>query len=355
MAVESILVCTNGLPIGDAVRHLPFATALRCAFPRAWIAWAGDHRWNAYTDALAPHIHQIIDEALPVGSLNRRRPTDMFGAANTMQHRHFDAILDLQRVGWRTLALAPISRRVMLAPGWGWMFSDLRPSRGKKSASSNTRHIARMHDALIDMLYDWQVAQQDTPYPRISPTDFDPQFNWYDAAEEQAAHAAVPHLGTIGIIPGSREPHRQWSLESYIALASRLLAEGHRIAFLLGPEETTWQERIEAALADACAGATHDHALTFPLAMLPSASIGATVAVASRLRAVVTADCGGMNIAALSGVPMVVLFGATDPAKSAPQTPIFEIIRGTNNEVKNIGVEQAHQALARVLDIHIGV
>ncbi len=106
----------------------------------------------------------------------------------------------------------------------------------------------------------------------------------------------------IGIAPRARHALKTWPEEQMVAFV-RLLRQRHpaaRIYLFGGPEDEESLARLAAAAGDAAR-----HTLDLPLA--------AQLALMRQMRVMVSMDSANMHLAALMGVPVVSVWGATHP------------------------------------------
>ena len=164
-----------------------------------------------------------------------------------------------------------------------------------------------------------------------------------DSEFVDAAKLALPDgPAYIGLAPGAGGKHKCWPLQSYMALACLIAAKGQAPVFLLGPDERDWQALIAAEVPQAL----------FPLADIASPLF--TIAVASRLSAAVANDSGTGHMIAAADVPLVSLFGPTDPAKFAPYVTRGAIVRAQDfggDAMDAIPVDAVLASLERLLNL----
>ena len=107
-----------------------------------------------------------------------------------------------------------------------------------------------------------------------------------------------------------------WEPERYAALADRLIAAFDADVILFGaPQESEMAARIPGAMqrrAFNLVGATQ---------------IGELPALLSSCRLFIGNDSGAMHVAGAVGVPVIGIFGPTDPEGTRPLTPQFTLIR----------------------------
>jgi lipopolysaccharide heptosyltransferase II len=153
-----------------------------------------------------------------------------------------------------------------------------------------------------------------------APLDRTPGANNHPASEHTNPPFPVPGRIKIGFIAGSENnPEKRWPLAHWRRLAETLLAEDQAIALnLFG---TATDQPITSAIADGLDPArTHDLAGRTDLA-----------AYVEKLRTcelLIANDTGGMHLANALGVPVVALFGPTNPVRTgAVFSAPFEILQ----------------------------
>ena len=137
------------------------------------------------------------------------------------------------------------------------------------------------------------------------------------AEERLVASGARPGVTRIALAPGAAYGSAKcWLPERYAALADSLIGAGDADVIIFGaPQEREMAERIARSMerrAINLAGAT---------------SIGELPALLRACRLFVGNDSGAMHVAAAVGLPVVGIFGPTDPEATRPATPLFTLIR----------------------------
>lgn len=144
-------------------------------------------------------------------------------------------------------------------------------------------------------------------------------------ADEDAADAAWHALGLDPGEPvillnssGAYGAAKLWPDEHFAALARRIAgALDHAVVLLCGPDERARAAAIAARAA---------HPRVRSLADRPL-GIGLTKACVRRARCLVTTDSGPRHVGAAFGVPVVAIFGPTDPAWSETAFPLEVKVR----------------------------
>jgi heptosyltransferase I len=91
----------------------------------------------------------------------------------------------------------------------------------------------------------------------------------------------------------------------------------------------------------------HYHGRAFYAGAPPLRTLGALY---RNLSAVVVNDTGMLHLAAACSVPLVGVFGPTDPADWCPLGKRFLSVRGADNLVANVTVEQAWERLKTIIN-----
>src|SRR6185503_6982012 len=127
-------------------------------------------------------------------------------------------------------------------------------------------------------------------------------------------------LGVLGLTdfvllnPGGGWANKRWPAESFGRLAARLREQGHRPLVTFGPGEEALADEVVRASGDAAVRGFGTTLLEF-------------VELARRARLVVAADTGPLHIACAVGVPVVGIYGPTDPARNGPFLPLDVVVR----------------------------
>ncbi|MDJ0788812.1 MAG: glycosyltransferase family 9 protein [Myxococcota bacterium] len=289
--------------VGDVVRTLPAASALRAAYPEAELAWLVESG-SASLLRHQPWIDRVIEfprEALSA-SLRRVRPGALVGALRDFTRElrgfRFDLVVDFHGI-LKSGVLSRLSgapcrvgyARPYAREGAHWFASQrARLSRDKMSRFDRNR-------ALVDFL------GVDAPGdPR--PLHVDPEAR---ARYRRALGGEQP----IALHPGTSDAtaHKRWTLDGYARLARALEAEhGFRSLVTCGPARD--DRAFALALVDAARGSAR---LAPDTPGLPD--LGALL---SECRLYVGGDTGPLHVASLVGTPVVQLMGPTDPIENTP-------------------------------------
>jgi len=287
VAATRILIVLLGA-IGDVTRALPLANRLRAAYPQAHIAWVLE-------PAAAPLLdrHPAIDERLV---FDRPRGFPAFrDLLRRVRAGRFDLVLDLQRHAKSGLlsyaSRAPVRigfhRRNAKELNWVWNTHTIEPvdERGWK-----LEQYLRFADLL-----------------ELPPAAV--RFGITLAPEEEArVDALLAGLSRpfAALFLASTWESRLWFAEGFAAVADALAERGFDAVLVGGPDAVPLG-------AETCRSTRHP-----PLDLCGRTSLREAYGVLARARLAIGPDSGPMHLAAAAGTPVVSLWGATTPARSAP-------------------------------------
>ena len=297
--------------IGDVVFTTPLIPALKQAFPGSRIAYLVE-RESAAVVRGNPHLDDVIVVERTRGV---RRVMDDLRLARRLRSAHYDVVLDLHggpRSAWLAYTTRAPQRIGYDISGRTWMYTrtvhrprELRP-----------RHSVSNQWDLLRAIEGWPGGVAD---PDANPVEMplDPSVDARIAEELRAAGVqASDELIVVHVSAGN--PFRRWPEEAFTRLVASLAANGDRRRLILssGPSDRGAAQRITAA-ARAELGSERASRIVefgdFGLKELRS--------LVERSRLFVGGDTGPMHIAATTQTPIVVNYGPTLPARSAPWRP----------------------------------
>lgn len=296
--------------IGDAVMSLPALEALRVRFPESEIVlvskpWVGD---------VYAH-HPAVDRQILYDPQGEHRGSAGFGKLlRQLRQERFEAAILFQNafhaawMAWR----AGIPARVGYA----------RDGRARLLTESieTPPPAAYGHQAYyyLHLLFRAGIIERPQP-PRALE-----EIRLIVPPEERSwAARYVESLGLpgprflLGVVPGaSFGPAKRWPADRFAELADRLVTTLHADALLLGA-------RSERALAEEVA----QEMKHTPLIVAGETSLRQSIALLERCRLVVTNDSGMMHVAAALALPVVAIFGSTDPYATGPFGPNARVVK----------------------------
>jgi len=322
--------------MGDVIHGLHAAAALREAFPETLLGWLIEERWAELLCTLpAPRS----------GSRSAQRPlVDRVHTVNTRQWRRapFSAatwervaasLSDLRAARYEiAIDLQGAVRSSLLArwSGASVIYGTAQP-RENLATMFYTRqiiagggHIVEQNLSLVEA-----VARRTLTIPPVQlPRD--------PAAEQECDQrlSAKSMQDFVLLNPGAGWGAKQWLAERYGQVAKQLLQDGLKSFINAGPGEEYLAHAVEAASGGA--------AETF------SGSLTQLIALARRARLFIGGDTGPMHLAAALEVPVVAIFGPTDPARNGPFGTRAIVLRSSSSNTSYQHVFQSDDGLLEI-------
>jgi heptosyltransferase-2 len=291
--------------VGDAVMATPALRLLRASFPGAFIG-----------GLMRPGIDEVLAGAGFFDEIHVDRAAGVMGpkhAAAKVRPRRYDTALLLTNSFSTALItrLAGIPRRIGFSrDARGFLLTDrLQAPTRADGRFAPVPAVAYYWHAARALL---QRAGKPDPGPAepyampLARLELAATPDQEHAADELLARARLAPQAAFAILnPGGNNPAKRWPPDRFAA-AGRHLLERHGLAILVNgaPAEADLAGSIVAAIAP-------------PPRAVSLAGLGVTLgslkAVVRRARLMITNDTGPRHLAAAFGVPVVSLFGPTDP------------------------------------------
>ena len=310
--------------MGDIIHTLPAVQALREAFPQAHIGWLIEERWaellcapGAARRGPRSALRPVVDEVHTVNLKQWRKApfsiSTLQRAAkvwNDVRDTHYQVAVDLQGA-MRSALLARWS-------GAPVVYGAAQPRESPASlwytrrAITRGRHVIEQNLSVAEAL----TGIEARPSPVMLPCD--PQ-----AAARVEQRLTESGIGDFAILnPGAGWGAKRWPAERYGEVARGLAAQGLQSILNYGPGE---EELVRAAEA-ASRGAAH--AMSFTLTEL--------IALTRRARLFIGGDTGPLHLAAALRVPVVGIYGPTDPARNGPYGTRSVVLRSPESVTSHV-------------------
>jgi heptosyltransferase I len=339
--MAKILIVRLGA-MGDILHALPAVTGIRAALPDATIGWLVDEKW---TELLAAPANVCPPEATcqqkPVANLihtvNMKRwrsallhPTtlkEFRAAVKAVRAVHYDVALDFQGA-IRSALFASIGGAARTAG-----FTDPRESLARFLYSER---FPRPGDHVIEQNYAFAALALKDYLEEKQFHLLAPQLP-HDPAAESWAESEIMRLGIASFAimnPGAGWAAKQWPPERYGQVAQALALHNLKTLVNAAPGE----EALARAVIDASKGN----------AFVISCTIGQLIALTRRARLFVGGDTGPLHLAAALGVPVVGLFGPTDPARTGPFGTKAAVLRHEESKTTFSHHQQPEEGLLKI-------
>jgi heptosyltransferase I len=303
--VERLLIVRLSA-MGDVIHTLPAVQALREAFPQAVIGWLIEERWAELLCApgstrRGPRSPQrpLVDWVHTVRLTEWRKSLRSIQTVqqiakvwNDIRSTSYDVAVDLQGA-IRSAVLARWSGARVV---WGAAESRESPASLWYTRQAITRgaHVIEQYLSVAEA-----VAAKKLKRPRVQLP--------HDSAAEQRIEQRLSQTGLrdFAILnPGAGWGAKRWPPKSYGCVAKSLAASGVRCIINYGPGEEDLARATEAASQGT--------------ATQLKSSLTELIAITRRARLFIGGDTGPMHLAAALQVPVVAIFGPTDPARNGP-------------------------------------
>ena len=303
--VESLLIVRLSA-MGDVIHTLPAAQALRQSFPNAMIGWLIEERWAELLCApgtprrgprsaqrpLADWVHAVSLTGWGKSLSSISTLQQIARTWNDVRSVHYDVAVDLQGA-IRSAVLARWSNARTV-------YGSAEPRESPASLWYTRRvvthgaHVVEQNFSIAEAVAERKLTLQPVELPR-------------DLEVEQRIEQrlAEEDLGPFAILnPGAGWGAKRWPAERYGCVARALARDGIRAIVNYGPGEEGLAREAEAASEGA--------------ARLMKCSITELIALTRRARLFIGGDTGPTHLAGALQVPVVAIFGPTDPARNGP-------------------------------------
>jgi heptosyltransferase-1 len=300
--------------MGDILHALPAVTALRINHPDWLIDWVVEPRWRALLAAesalppsprtpaqpLIDHLHFAATKAWRKAPFSRQTRTEFMALRAALCSAEYDAVIDLQG-SLRSALIASLAgcRRLI-----GEENPRERPARWlfTERVSTHGAHVIEQDMELASAIAGDKL-QSVLPWLPVDP------------AAEAWADSILPDKSASAVLinPGAGWGAKRWPAERYAAVAQGLIERGCRVLINVGPGEEP--------LAEVIVRATHGAATAL------NCSLAQLIALTRRVALTIAGDTGPLHLACALGVPVVGVYGPTDPSRNGPFGTRFTVLR----------------------------
>jgi len=292
--------------MGDVIHTLPAAQALREAFPQAHIGWLLEERWAELLCAPGfprrgprSSLRPLVDEVHTVNLKGWKKSLFSISTLqriatvwNDVRGARYDVAVDLQGA-IRSAVLARWSgARVVYGAG------EPRESPASlwytRKVVAHGRHVVEQNVSVAEAFLERRVTVPHAQLPRDAGAEA--------RIGQQLADCGIGEFAILN--PGAGWGAKRWPAERYGEVACGLADLGMQSILNYGPGE---EELVRAA--EAASGG---------MARAMSCTLTELIALTRRARLFVGGDTGPLHLAAALSVPVVAIYGPTDPARNGP-------------------------------------
>jgi heptosyltransferase-1 len=322
--------------MGDILHTLPAATALRQAFPDAMIGWVIEERWAELLCTLRTPRSGARSPQRPLVDKIHTVNTPKWRSALVSNHtwEQIAAGLSELRAGRYQVAVdfqgAVRSALVARWSGAQVLYGVAQPRENAASMFYTRQMIARgihiveqnfsLAEAMVG--HRLEIPQVEFPYEEGAEQECDRQLRKHD-------------IGAFAILnPGAGWGAKQWPAERYGYVARRLAEDGLKSVVNFGPGEQNLMREVEVVSGGAAQGI--------------ACSITQLIALTRRARLFIGGDTGPMHLATAMNVPVVGIFGPTNPARNGPFGTRSVVLRSALSSTSHARRAQPDEGLLEI-------
>jgi len=341
-SLERILIVRLSA-MGDVIHTLPAAQLLRDAFPNAMIGWVIEERWAELLCApgapkrgqlsaqrpLADWVHTVNLAGWRKSLFSLPTLTGMVKVWNDIRSMHYQVAVDLQGA-IRSAVLARWS-------GAAVVFGASEPRESPASVwytrkvITGAGHVIDQNLAIAKAVVDWHRDGSSTEFRK--PAVQFPRDSNAEARMQQWLSAAG--FGDFAIVnPGAGWGAKRWPAERYGQVARSLADRGLRSIVNFGPGEDDLARAAESASAGT--------------AKAIRCSISELIALTRCAKLFIGGDTGPLHLAAALHVPVVAIFGPTDPARNGPYGTRSVVLRNPESVTSHARRVQPEEGMLEI-------
>lgn len=324
-AVRRILVIRQHNQLGDMLCASPLLRALRARYPDAFIALLTspvNHAVMLHHPALNETILFDKREFLAGG---RFHPLRLVRFLRSLRSRRFDLTLVPA-----TVSMSATSDILAYASGARWRIG-VASLEGRENPSAFLYTLGvplswagkgAVHQTVRNM----EVAQAlSLPEPGmaldLALTSGEREHAWSKWPRHEGRVRIAFHVGA-GKVPN------RWPADRFASIINAVVRElGCDVFMISGPMD---EEPVNAVRAGLCV----------KVQLIEKESIRAVASCLSTMDLLVSNDTGVMHVGAAVGVPVLSLFGPTDPEQWAPVGPHHRYMKSRSGDINDIGADE---------------
>ncbi len=322
--------------MGDVIHTLPAVQALRNAYPQAEIGWIIEERWAELLCApgaarrgprspqrpLVDWVHTVRLREWGKSFFRVDTAEKIVRTWNDVRAGRYDLAIDLQGAirsavlaNWSGAQVVVGSAEPRESPASLW-YTHPVITRGA--------HVIEQNLSVVETLIQKKVAVPHT----VLPSD--------PVQEERVAEDLAKHgIRDYAIVnPGAGWGAKRWPSERYGEVAKGLWEAGLRCLVNCGPGEEELFTEVNAA-----SGA---------VARPTKASISGLITLMRKAKLFIGGDTGPLHLAAALRVPVVAIFGPTDPARNGPYGTDSIVLRSPTSTTSHARRAQPDEGMLEI-------
>jgi heptosyltransferase I len=303
--IERLLIVRLG-SMGDIIHALPAVWALRQQFSEAMLGWLIEERWaellctlptprsgrRSPQRPLVDRIHVVDTKKWRSAPLSTQTWEQVAAGLSHLRAARYEVAVDLQG-GIRSALFARWSGAPLVCGAAQPRESGASMFYTRKVLTRGD-HVVEQNRSLAEAAVRTALNLPRVEFPR-------------DEAAEQERDRWLEQCGIkdfVLLAPAAGWGAKQWPAERYACVAQRLAHDDLKSLITFGPGETELAQKVEA--------------MSNGVAEAVSGSITQLISLTRRARLFIGGDTGPMHLAAAMRIPVVGIFGPTNPARNGP-------------------------------------
>jgi heptosyltransferase I len=327
--------------MGDVIHTLPAVQFLRNAFPDAMIGWLIEERWaellcapsaprrgsRSFQRPLVDWVHTVRLREWNKSVFTIPAVQQIAAVWNDVRSVGYDVAVDLQGAirsallaRWSGAAVVVGARQPRESPASLWYTQQII-ARGA--------HVIEQNLSVAGILTEKAVKGTKITVPPV-------EFPHEPVVEEQIdRNLKRQQICDFAILnPGAGWGAKRWPARRYGEVARHLGKDGLHVLVNCGPGEEKLFEEVNAA---------SDYMVT-PI----KSTITELIALTRRARLFIGGDTGPMHLAAALQIPVVAIFGPTDPARNGPFGTRSIVLRNPASATSHARVSRPDEAMLEI-------
>ena len=312
--MKKILIYNSGGGLGDSIQLFSFLLSLKSHFKKAKFFYLGAHA-NHFNGKLREYNIRLetVDLGLKYFGFRWWHFLLAKKRASKKTFGNFDLIIDLQTKIRNSLILKRVPHSSFYSRTFNGFFST------KKIKTNSSDHLKNL----------CLFLEED-----IAKLDF--KINTLPKEILTEAKRLLPNSNYVGfsITQGNEYRKKSWSIFKFTSLANKVTSKNKVPVFFIEKDKINLIEKIKSQVPTAI----------FPETSSKLSCPALVTALSSRLETAVSIDNGIMHMMSLANVPMIVLFGPTNPEKFAPKNRYTRILDSKKmhrtNDINSIEVDE---------------
>ena len=308
--------------MGDIIHAMPAVAGLRRAFPDSRIDWTIEERWTplltARTSAeigfdlqLSPEqplvnlVHPVHMRRWRQSPLSRTTRNESAALRARLRELKYDHVIDLQGA-IRSALVAKASGAKVIA---GALHPRELPARWWYNVRAHTpaTHVVDQAAETVSAAFGRAIDPATPPFPVSEEVE-----HWCD----DLLRLVSSQFAIVN--PGAGWGAKCWPADRYAALVRALGEHGIHSLINAGPGETELARQV-------CVG-------NDKVAWVVESSLPQLIAITRRAALFVGGDTGPAHLASAMSVPVVAIFGPTDPARNGPYGGRYVVLRSPESK-----------------------